>query len=71
MRAPGAADCSKGAPKVLPRNTASAIGMEHAAAIHAGKHWARNPPSMGPTQLLLRDAELSYRDAKVSAAAHE
>ena len=71
VKTPGAADCPKGAPKVLPRNAASAIRVEHAAAIHCGKHWARNSPGMLPAKLLLGDAELPYRDAHVGAAAHE
>ena len=67
----GAADCPEGAPKVSPRNAACAIRVEHAAAIHAGKHWARNSPGMFSPALLLGDAELPYRDAHVGAAAHE
>ena len=70
-QAPGAADGSKGVPKVLPRNAACAIRVEHATAVHAGKHGARNPPGMGPAKLLLGDTELPHRDAHVSAAAHE
>ena len=53
VKTPGAANCPKGAPKVLPRNAPSAIGVEHAAAIHAGKHWARNSPGMLSAKLLL------------------
>ena len=68
---PGAADCPKGAPKVSPRNAPAAIRMEHAAAIHAGKHWARDSPGMDPATLLLSDAELPYWDAHVRAAQHE
>ena len=71
VRTPGAADCSKGAPKVLPRNAATAIRVEHAAAIHAGKHRACNSPGMLAATLLLGGAELPYRDARVGATAHE
>jgi hypothetical protein len=68
---PGAADCSKGAPKVPPRNTTSAVRVEHAATVHAGKHWACNPPSVGLSELSLIDTELFYGYARVGAAAHE
>ena len=71
VETPGAADCAKAAPKVPPRNAASAIRVEHAAAVHAGKHRARNSPGMDPATLLLGDGELPYGDARVGAAAHE